>query len=121
MAQHNIDGHIGEQLAASWLMERGYVILEQNYRYRSKEIDIIACKDEMLVVVEVKLRGRGALESPASAVDLRKIRHLVSATNGYIKSRSLDCEVRFDVIAITYSPPDYEVEHIPDAFFPPLF
>jgi len=56
MAKHNEFGKQGEELAAQFLMEKGYEILERNWRNRHKEIDIIAKDGEELVIVEVKTR-----------------------------------------------------------------
>ena len=50
-------GKYGEQLAAEFLSENGYEIIERNYRYKHAEIDIIARQGEALIFVEVKLRS----------------------------------------------------------------
>lgn len=54
MAEHNEIGKIGEDLAATFLMKQGFIIIERNYRVKVGEIDIIAKKDNTLRFVEVK-------------------------------------------------------------------
>ena len=56
MADHLEIGKEGEELAARYLEEKQYTILEQNWRYRHREIDIIASRDNLIIIVEVKVR-----------------------------------------------------------------
>ena len=58
MAEHNEIGIAGEAKARQYLMEEGYLILETNWRWHRNELDIIAQKDQTLVVVEVKVVPR---------------------------------------------------------------
>jgi len=57
MAEHNKFGTEGETLAAQWLKEKGYEILQRNWRHSHYEIDIIALKNKMLHIIEVKSRN----------------------------------------------------------------
>ena len=57
MAEHNETGNFGENLAANYLVKNGYRIRERNFVFEKAEVDIIAQKDNMLVVVEVKTRA----------------------------------------------------------------
>lgn len=120
MAQHNSFGKEGEEVARLFLQKKGYAILESNWRSQHKEIDIIARDGNTLVIVEVKSRKQGSLTSPEDAVDIRKIRNLVKAADSYVKSHNLDLDVRFDIIAMTPTADGYEINHIVDAFFPPV-
>ena len=61
-----------EALAAVFLKAQGYEILEQNFRCRLGEIDIIARDGSALVFIEVKYRRNAAYGTPAEAVNLRK-------------------------------------------------
>lgn len=108
-------GTAHEALAASWLQERGYQILERNFRNRLGEIDLIAEKDSVLVFVEVKYRGTNAFGDPLAAVDGRKQRRICRAALGYYADRGYREELpcRFDVIAV-YA--DGRTEHIENAF-----
>lgn len=116
MAQHNRLGQRGEKYATEYLMSRGYVIREVNWVSGKFELDIVAYRDETIVVVEVKTRSSDDIAFPEEAVTTKKIRNIVRATDAYIRMNALDMEVRFDVISIVGKEPPYEIEHIEDAF-----
>lgn len=120
MAKHNILGLNGESLAASYLQEKGYTILDRNWRSGHKELDLVARKDSTLVVVEVKTRSSDNFGSPQDAVDERKIRRLVMAADAYVRLNALDLEVRFDIVTVIDDDGRVRMEHIEDAFFPPI-
>ncbi len=117
MNNHEL-GKLGEDLAAELLIEKGYEILERNWRFRHNEVDIIARKDDLLVIAEVKTRSGDTYGEPYTAVDYRKQRYLIFAAERYLYSRKLDLEVRFDIISITLGQNRSVVEHIPEAFHP---
>jgi len=117
MAQHNELGKKGEQLAIDFLLQRGYSILDVNWRYQKAEVDIIALKEDVLAVVEVKTRSGTQFGNPQDFVNHKKIKLLVSAIDEYINSKNLDVEVRFDIIAIVKEKNNFEIEHLVDAFF----
>ena len=121
MARHNEFGQISEDRAAAYLMARGYTIRERNWRLGHKEIDIIAQKNGVLAFIEVKARKNDHYGDPAEAVNDKKIYNLVQAANAYVRYHHLDLTTRFDIIAITGEPDNQTVEHIEDAFYPPLF
>jgi putative endonuclease len=117
MAEHNELGKLGEELAVDFLQKNGYTILETNWTFQKAEIDIIAQKDTVLAVVEVKTRSSIEFGLPQDFVKPKKIQLLVKAINEYIISKDLDVEARFDIIAINKEEKDYKIEHIEDAFF----
>lgn len=118
MAQHNELGNIGEDIAVDFLLQKGFVILERNFRYQKAEIDIIAQKEkDTLVVVEVKTRNSSFYGDPQSFVTPGKIKLLVKAANEYVLSRDLDVEVRFDIIAVLKNKDLEKVEHFTNAFY----
>ncbi|MDE6197741.1 MAG: YraN family protein [Muribaculaceae bacterium] len=119
MAKHNDIGRWGEDLAAERLGALGFTVLERNWRMGHLEIDIVARKDDVLVVAEVKTRSDGFVD-PLEAVDRRKIMAMVRAAEAYTKSSNIALDVRFDLFAVTGTPDDYVLEHVPDAFYPPL-
>ncbi|MBN2323937.1 MAG: YraN family protein [Spirochaetes bacterium] len=87
-----------EDEVAAWLDGHGYSVLERNFRFRHKEIDIIAEKDSLLVFVEVKYRKDGAFGTGLEAVTVSKRRNIRTAALYYLeKNRRYDCNVRFDV------------------------
>lgn len=120
MAEHNLLGKAGENLAADYLTANGYCIRHRNWRAGRHELDIVAEKDGTLVVVEVKSRRSDAYGSPDEAVDERKVRSIVAATDAYLQAFGMDVPVRFDVIAVVGSVTEHRIDHIEDAFYPPL-
>lgn len=118
MADHNELGKEGEQIAVDLLLQKGYKILERNWRFQRAEIDIVAQKDEnILVVVEVKTRTNNAIGSPEEFVTKNKIKLLVKAADAYVVSKKLDVEVRFDIIAVIKNAKYQKVDHLEDAFY----
>ncbi len=117
MAQHNDLGILGEQLAVDYLTQKGYVILERNWRFRKSEIDIIALIDNILVVVEVKTRTSSGFGLPQDFIKKSKIHRLLQAINNYAVTNQRDEEIRFDIIAIVNQAPAPSIEHLEDAFF----
>ena len=117
MAYHNELGKIGEQLAADYLHRQGYSILERNFIYDKAEIDIIARKEDLIIVVEVKTRNSDFFGDPQDFVTKGKIKLLVKAANEYLVSNELDMEVRFDVIAVLKNKHIEQLEHFENAFY----
>lgn len=109
-------GKIGEDLAAEYLINQGYQILERNWRSGHKEIDIIALKDDILVVVEVKTRTSEDYGDPDLAVGTMKEQMLVWAADSYVRYKNLDVDVRFDIISVILNETEQRLEHIEDAF-----
>jgi putative endonuclease len=116
MASHNDLGKKGEALAKEYLLRNGYKILAKNWRYLKAEIDIIAQKEDTLVIVEVKTRSSVDIISPEAAVNNKKIKLLVSAANEYVVQNDIDVEVRFDIISIHKKGEKYNLNHTKDAF-----
>ncbi|RKS96582.1 YraN family protein [Chryseobacterium defluvii] len=117
MAQHNEFGKKAEELAVEYVKKQGYKILTRNFRFQKAEIDIIAEKDNIIAVIEVKARSTDAFMLPQEAVTKTKIRSIVSAANHYLEEFNKHNEVRFDIISVL---PDEKgnlsIEHITDAF-----
>mgnify|MGYP000206260102 CR=1 FL=1 len=116
MAQHNILGKKGEQLAIDYLVKKGYTIRDKNWRFQKAEVDIIAEKEGVLAVIEVKTRSTDYFGDPQDFVKPKKIKLLVSAINEYVISKDLDVEVRFDIIGIIKNEKGTRIEHLEDAF-----
>ncbi|KIC61814.1 YraN family protein [Chryseobacterium taiwanense] len=117
MATHNDFGKKAEDLAVEFLQKNGYKILARNFRFQKAEIDIIAEKDNLIIVVEVKARSTDAFILPQEAVNKTKIKLIVSATDHYLEEFNKNQEVRFDIISVL---PDEKgnltIEHIENAF-----
>lgn len=117
MAKHNELGTFGEELAVEFLQKNNYQIIEQNWRFKKAEIDILALKNNTLAIVEVKTRSNDFFGNPQDFVSQKKIQLLVAAVNEYVNNKNLQVEVRFDIIAITKNQHNFNIEHLKDAFF----
>ena len=117
MAEHNELGKLGEEMAVEFLRENGYTILETNWTFQKAEIDIIAQKENILAVIEVKTRSTLDFGLPQDFVKPKKIQLLVKAVDAFINQRNLDIEVRFDIIAIHKEGKSFVIEHLIDAFY----
>ncbi|MDR1719318.1 MAG: YraN family protein [Dysgonamonadaceae bacterium] len=120
MADHNMLGKNGEDAAVSYLKSQGYHVLHTNWRHGRYELDIVAETADELVIVEVKTRSGNSLMDPEDSVDQRKIRNIVFAADCYIRLYNIDLPARFDIISVLGSHPDFKIDHIQDAFYPPL-
>ncbi len=118
MAHHNEIGEKGEKLAAEYLVGKKYKIVKLNWRYKHKEIDIIAYDKDWLVIVEVKLRSTDYFGDPSEFVTKKKQRYLIEAAEAYLNTIPSAPEVRFDIVSIIGSEGHYEIDHITDAFNP---
>ncbi len=108
---------IGKQYeitAAEYLKEKGYEILEMNFRCRLGEIDIVAKDGDCLVFTEVKFRQSFTSGDPLESVDIKKQRKISSVALFYLLQKGLpqDSPCRFDVIGVT---PE-EIQHVEQAF-----
>jgi putative endonuclease len=111
-SRRNILGQRGEDLAARYLQDAGYRIVERNYRNRYGEIDIIAqeCSrsalfavSKILVFVEVKTRRNDRFSHPAEAVTARKQLQISRVALEYLSQNNLtEADARFDVVAILF-------------------
>ncbi len=117
MADHNDLGNKGELFAQDFLRKKGFKILETNWRFQHKEIDIIALKDDFIVFVEVKTRQTNYFGEPFVFVDTAKQRFLVKAANEYITRFNREEEARFDIVSILYNDHKKDIQHIEDAFY----
>ncbi len=120
MAKHNETGKLGEELAAAFLLDKGYLILETNWRFKRAEIDIIA-KDEredILIFVEVKTRSSDYFGKPEEFVSPQKEKLMADAAQVYAEEIQHDWEIRFDIMGIVLKEGKPEISHLADAFFP---
>ena len=99
MARQNDMGREGESEARAYLVKHGYNVLHTNWHWHHYELDIIAVKEDELIVVEVKTRSEDFLLSPEDAVDTKKI--------------------RFDIVTLIKKETGFLIDHIEDAFYAP--
>lgn len=110
-------GARGEELAANYLVKKGYQIIQRNYYTRYGELDIISKKDNILIFVEVKTRTSTSFGLPEESVTKVKMDHLRKAALIYLNNLNQGFrEIRFDVIAILIKDNHEEITHIENAF-----
>lgn len=111
-------GTDGEVYARHWLMQKGYIIRETNWRYGRAEVDIIAEKEEKLIFIEVRSRKDYAFGFPEETISNRKKKLYSLAANEYIHRHQHNGEIRYDVIALRIQKGTVtEAVHLEDAFW----
>ncbi len=125
LTPNRLTGNIGERSAAKYLKKNGYKILERNYVFVDKEVDIIAEKDGIMIFAEVKARtiGHESLKEPrpASAVNYAKQQKIISVARYYKKHKASDKKIRFDIIEVYLEDTKHgkkpkEIKHLIGAF-----
>ncbi len=111
-------GSYGENTACEYLINKGYKILERNYRRGKAEVDIICKKDEIVAFVEVKTRRDDTFGSPVESVNFYKTKQIAKVSEAYIIKNGLmgHINVRFDIIGIDHENGSPKIDHIEDAF-----
>lgn len=99
-------GRDAEELAVAHLAADGFRILWRNVRIGALEVDLVAKKDDLVVIVEVRSRGPGAYEGPLASITREKRRLLLRAARGLwrgrLKKMTDVMRVRIDVVAVAY-------------------
>lgn len=93
-------GSMGENLAAEFLMKKGFQIVARNYRWKRAEIDLIIMREDWLIFVEVKTRSSNAFGEPESFVDEFKGRRIYEAAEEYIYKIDWHGHIRFDIVSV---------------------
>lgn len=107
-------GDSEEILAVQYLEERGYTVIDRNFRCKMGEIDIVASNEGYLVFIEVKYRSSLKYGDPAQAVNIKKQRTIYKVAQFYILKNNISqsTPVRFDVVTIVGN----EINIIKNAF-----
>ena len=108
-------GKFAEELASREYTSQGYAILERNWRMNKIEIDIIAQKEDTVVIIEVKARN-GNDQDPLDTVTRDKRKRMIRAADSYLNRLPGNVNYRFDIFALTGTRENYTVEIIEDAF-----
>jgi len=117
MAKHNLLGERGETIAYDYLLQKGYKIVERNWRHRKAEIDLIAWDDKTLVFIEVKTRSNELFGKPEVSVDDKKEILVIAAAQAYMESIDYEWAIRFDIISIVvHNAAAARIQHFEDAF-----
>ncbi len=109
-------GRSGEQQALQFLMQRGYELVEQNWRKGRAEIDLIMRDREVLVFVEVKKRKISHSNINPFYLAPTQMRRIIDAAAYYMQDNDWQGDFRFDVVLIIRKQDADIVEHVPDAF-----
>jgi len=106
MARHNELGKKGEELAATWFVEKGYDILHRNWKHGPYELDIIARQDNVYHFVEVKTGHRNRYGHPEERIGKKKLQQMMKAAAAWLfrAGISADARIQYDVLAITIQP-----------------
>lgn len=111
-------GNKGENVATTFLLQKGYVIIARNWRYKNYEIDIICSKDNKLHFVEVKTRTSNKFGNPEESINQTKMNALKKAAEQYLIQNEQWTLIQFDVVAITFRKEALEeIFFIEDVFF----
>ncbi|MBT1703611.1 YraN family protein [Chryseosolibacter indicus] len=107
-------GSKGENLAAEFLIQKGFEVVQRNYRFKHAEIDLIVKRDNWLIFVEVKTRSSNSFGEPESFVDVAKERKIFEAAEEYIFSKDWRGHIRFDIVSVKLGTIP-EIVHFEDA------
>ena len=112
-------GRRAEEIAARYLISKGFRLLHRNWRSGRYELDIVAEYEGVLHVVEVKCRRTGGLTTPEEAMTRAKFRSLFRAAERYVALYRLDMDTQFDLVSVRYGEGDgCDVRYIPDVMVP---
>lgn len=113
--KNQIIGKLGEEIACKYLLNRDYKILERNYKKSYYEADIIASKNDILAIVEVKTRKNDIYISANESVNFKKKSNLIKLANLYIYEKNIyNKNIRFDIIECYWE--TKKINHIINAF-----
>lgn len=110
-------GKRGEAMAEIELRQKGYKILERNYRHGKSEIDLIAEGERLLIFIEVKTRSSSSFGYPEDFVSKSQQQAIIRAANHYVEESGWKGDIRFDIVAIVVKQTTIQIEHLKDAFY----
>ena len=95
-------GRIGEAEAVRFLVMNDFILLELNWRWRRCEIDIIAARNGILHIVEVKSRWVAQFKDPEEELDAKKIHQLKLAATEYVEQHPCWEQIQYNLVAIEF-------------------
>lgn len=116
MAIHHKFGKEGEEFALEYIRQKGYKVLELNYRLHPYEVDIIALENELVVFIEVKTRQTDEYGHPIEFITGKKEQNLIKVADYYLQYKLPGREGRFDVITLLKGSNGFILEHFINAF-----
>jgi len=97
-------GKLGEEIARKYLENKGYRILEQNYKTKYAEIDLIAKKKNELVFVEVRTKTNEDFGSPEESLNNKKLRKIFMNAQAYVARTKWQGPYRIDAVCVVLDP-----------------
>jgi putative endonuclease len=112
-------GNWGEQIAANFLKDQGYLLIDRNFRCPYGEIDLIGQEGDIWCFIEVKTRNSSTFGYGYDSVTQLKKKHIIKVAQYYLNKAALyEAPARFDVVSIDFvSTTDYKIELIRNAFY----
>lgn len=104
-------GFIGEEIASHYLIDKGYTIIERNWKCKAGEIDIVAKKDGFLCFIEVKRQLKGKDFPAEYHFDWKKKKKLEKLIEIYIKENKTNLPPRLELIAINEGEGKRKINH----------
>ncbi|MDR0385089.1 MAG: YraN family protein [Prevotellaceae bacterium] len=109
-------GRQGEKKAVAFLQKKGYTVIDTNWRYRHREIDIIAEYSGALHIVEVKTRTSAVGQTIDEIVGIAKQKNMIAAADAYVQQNGISRNVVFDIVYIIQTAGNEYIKLIEDAF-----
>ena len=110
-------GRYGEDRAASYLQERGYEIIDRNWRSQVGEIDLVAKERDRLVFIEVKTRSGSGFGHPFEAITANKVARMRRLVSDWCVAKQVSAaKVRLDAIAVLVTGGRVHIEHLKEVF-----
>jgi len=117
MASHHDLGRTGEALAAAYLQARGWTVLDRNYRFGHKEIDLVVRRGRTVAFVEVKSRASSRFGDPILAITRAKRREIHRVATVWIARHGhVGDEYRFDAVTVVWNAGQTVISHVEDAW-----
>lgn len=117
MSKNQSTGKVGEQVALGFLEANNFCIINTNWRHSYFEIDIVATKNNLLHIIEVKTRTSRTFGYPEESVSYHKFRNLQSAAEQYMLQHPQWTRVQFDILSVNYAASGIQCYLIEDVFF----
>lgn len=108
--QHHDTGKKGEDMAVDYLQQLNFTILDRNWRYARFEVDVIASRDQVLHIIEVKTRTNLLFGHPEESITKKKINNMIRSADAYMRKNPQWRQVQFNILSITLlkdQPPEF--------------
>lgn len=112
MAEHNILGKRGEDIAIKWLQDNDFKVIDRNWRYGRNELDVVCMHNGVVVIVEIKSRS-AVVDFPEELLPLKKRRSIVRLGAKWLALHKISAELRFDLLVVEMG--SLEVSYYKDA------